>query len=179
MPKLEKKSLPVERKVFAKNLKEARLFAGYTLQTLSDKTGITVTYISGVERLTYNISLDSMTKLSHAVQVPLYALLNPNFNKFWDLNNVQEWLSYKNLIDQIKPASLERQLVAENVKRLRKEAGYTQQEVDELSGYATTSELERQLCNITLDKILPLAHLFGVPLYTIFQLPPPVKNTTP
>ena len=172
MPKLEvQKPVPVERKVFAKNLKDARAAAGYTLQELSALTHLTYQYISDMERGLHNISLLSMSSLSVGLRVPLYALLNPNLSKVWTFNDEVAWSNYQKLIDDAKPAVLEQLLLAKNVRRYRKEAGLTQKETDQLGNYKAglTSDIERQYINITLDRMAPLVSILGISLHKIFD----------
>lgn len=172
MPKLEvQKPVPVERKVFAKNLKEARMAAHYSLQEVAALSHMTYQYISEVERCIHNISLFNMVALSYGLKVPLYALLNPNLNKVWTFHHEPSWTSYQKRIDAAKPAMLEQLLLAKNVRRYRKETGLTQKKIDQLGNFKAglTSEIERQYINITLDKMAPLVNILGTPLYKIFS----------
>jgi transcriptional regulator with XRE-family HTH domain len=172
MPKLDiQKPVPVERKVFAKNLKDARITAGFSLQELAASAKLTYQYISDVERYVANISLLSMCALSYSLKVPVHALLNPLINKIWDANDASAWEVYQKRVIAAKPAVLEQELLAKNVRRYRKEAGLTQKEVDQLGYYKTgmTSDIERQCNNMTLDKMARLATILSKPLYHIFD----------
>jgi transcriptional regulator with XRE-family HTH domain len=173
MPKLLEiqKPVPVERKVFAKNLKEIRQLAGLPLQELSAISTISYQYISDVERCVHNISMSYMSNLSHCLKTPLYALLNPNMHKAWDVDDTNAWPAYETLVLEAKPANLEQLLFGNNLRRYRKEAGLTQKEVDQLGNYkaSMTSNIERYSVNITLDKMAPLTNILGVPLYKFFD----------
>lgn len=171
MPTKLAKSVPVERKFFAKNLKEARLAKGLTLQELEALTGgISHAYISTVERCLHNISLDYMTTLSHALKVPLYALLNPQLDSVWSLTEDESWTAYEHHVQRVKPASLERHLLGQRIKQFRAAAQFSQSQFDQLAGFHTntTSLLEREAYNITLDKLPPLTAILRIPLSDIF-----------
>ena len=55
------------RKVVAKNVRRFRQKLGLTQEGLAEKADMHWTYVSGVERCRYNISLDSMVRLSKAL----------------------------------------------------------------------------------------------------------------
>lgn len=172
MPKLEtQKPVPVERKVFAKNIKEARIAAGHSLQELAASANLTYQYISDLERCVANISLLNMCALSYSLKIPVHALLNPLIYKIWNTAETDAWDRYQQLLDEAKPEVLEQMLLAKNVRRYRKEAGLTQSEVDKLGFYKTgmTSDIERQCNNMTLDKMARLATILNKPLYLIFD----------
>ena len=112
-----------------------------------------------------------MCALSHSLKIPVHALLNPLIHKVWDPTDTAAWMAYQQLVDEAKPAVLEQELLAKNVRRFRKEAGLTQSEVDKLGFYKTgmTSDIERQCNNMTLDKMARLATILSKPLYLIFD----------
>jgi len=66
-----------ERRIFAKNLKQAREDAGFTQNELSRITGLTQSFLSKVENARNNISLDKMIILADAIGKPLSQLLVP------------------------------------------------------------------------------------------------------
>ena len=55
------------RKVVAKNVSEFRRKLGLTQEGLAEKAEMHWTYISGVERCKYNISLNSLVRLAKAL----------------------------------------------------------------------------------------------------------------
>jgi transcriptional regulator with XRE-family HTH domain len=55
------------RKVVAKNVSEFRRKLGLTQESLAEKAEMHWTYISGVERCKYNISLNSLVRLAKAL----------------------------------------------------------------------------------------------------------------
>ena len=69
--------VPVEREVFARNLRRARLAAGLSQQEVHARTGVAQRHISEIERGLRNPSLDLMASLAHAVGKPLHRLLTP------------------------------------------------------------------------------------------------------
>lgn len=169
MPKLDKKPATAERRIFSTNLKAARQYVGLTLQQVSTITDLSLSYISHVENGNQNVTISAMTALSHAVQFPLYALLNPRFKP--ESFDADEWSRYLALVQQAKPDILEQKLLAERTRYFRKLAGLTQAQVDQFAGLAdkTSSHLERQALNVSLDLIAPLASTLGTPLYKFFN----------
>jgi len=170
MPKLDhKKPVPVERRIFSTNLRAARHYAGLTLHQVVDITTITASFISNVENGNHNVSILSMAQLSQAVQVPLYALLNPSYKP--ESFNRSEWETYAQLIQAARPEVLELQLLAEKPRYYRKLANLTQAQVDQFAGFRdkTTSDIERHTGNMSLDVIAPLAPVLGIPFYKLFS----------
>lgn len=55
------------RKVVAKNVRNFRQKLGLTQEGLAEKAEMHWTFISGVERCKYNISLDSIVRLAKAL----------------------------------------------------------------------------------------------------------------
>jgi transcriptional regulator with XRE-family HTH domain len=167
-----KKPVPVERKIFATHLRAVRNKAKLTLKELEALTGLSANYIAAVERCVSNISLESMAKLSHALQVPIYCLLDLRFKPDeWDK---VAWKPYEALLHQTHPDPLEKRLLAEKTRHYRKALQLTQAQVDTLAdfGEATTSGIERQIGNWTLDTLSRLVSILNVPLYQLF-LPVP------
>lgn len=66
-----------DRVVFARNLKRARLIRGVSQDTLGEDAGVSRTFVSDVERAARNPSLDSMSRLASALNVPLRDLVDP------------------------------------------------------------------------------------------------------
>lgn len=63
------------RKLVAENVRRFRLKLGLTQEALAEKAEMHWTFISGVERCKYNISLDSMVRLAKALGCNPYELL--------------------------------------------------------------------------------------------------------
>lgn len=57
----------LHRKVVAKNVRAFRQKLGLSQEALAEKADLHWTYISGVERCKYNISLDNIVKLAKAL----------------------------------------------------------------------------------------------------------------
>lgn len=57
----------MERKEFGIRIKELRQNAALTLKQLSEKSGVSITNISKIERGEYNMSYDIMMKLINAL----------------------------------------------------------------------------------------------------------------
>lgn len=169
MPKVAtKKPVPAERRIFAGHLRESRKTAGLTLKELEAQIGLSANYIATVERCVHNISLESMVKLSHTLKIPLYCLLNLQFKvDEWDTTT---WEPYETLVNAALPHSLEKQLLASKTRAFRTAAGLTQAQIDTLAnfGEATTSDIERQAGNWTLDTLSRLVAILHIPLYQLF-----------
>jgi DNA-binding XRE family transcriptional regulator len=80
LPAGSKKRAPesqVEREIFARNLRYARVAAGFSQRELAKITGIAQAHISEMENAMHNCCIDTMVKLAQAVKKPLYELLMP------------------------------------------------------------------------------------------------------
>ncbi|MEQ1906898.1 MAG: helix-turn-helix transcriptional regulator [Pirellulaceae bacterium] len=63
------------RKIVAKNVRKFRLKLDLSQESLAEKAEMHWTFISGVERCKYNISLNSMVRLAKALGRAPYELL--------------------------------------------------------------------------------------------------------
>jgi transcriptional regulator with XRE-family HTH domain len=63
------------RRIFAENLRKARLAKGLSQEGLAELSGLHRTYVGSVERAERNVSIDNMERLSAAVGVSLPDLL--------------------------------------------------------------------------------------------------------
>ena len=63
------------RKIVAKNVRKFRQKLGWSQESLAEKAEMHWTFISGVERSKYNISLDSMVRIAKALGRAPYELL--------------------------------------------------------------------------------------------------------
>ncbi len=63
------------RRIFAENLREARLAKGLSQEDLAELANLHRTYVGSVERAERNVSIDNMERLAAAVGVSLPALL--------------------------------------------------------------------------------------------------------
>lgn len=66
------------RHVLAKNLKSARLAAGWSQEEYADLAGIDRTYVSGVERAVRNPTVLVLERLAKPLNVPAASLLEDN-----------------------------------------------------------------------------------------------------
>ena len=69
------KPKPAARRIFAENLRKARLAKLLSQEALAEVAGLHRTYVGSVERAERNVSIDNMERLAAAVEVPLQALL--------------------------------------------------------------------------------------------------------
>jgi transcriptional regulator with XRE-family HTH domain len=67
-----------DRLVFGKNLKRARLIRGLSQDALGYEAGLSRTFVSDVERAARNLSIDSMSRLATALNIPLRDLVDPD-----------------------------------------------------------------------------------------------------
>lgn len=63
------------RAAFGQALRRLRLGKGLSQEDLAARAGIHRTYVGDVERGTRNIALVNMTRLAHALQIPLSELV--------------------------------------------------------------------------------------------------------
>lgn len=82
MPRPRKQPLPKEpslsRQQFARSLRAERQRQGLTLEDLAERSGLTWSYISQVERGLRNITIDNQDALARGLGVPLHDLLLPD-----------------------------------------------------------------------------------------------------
>ena len=69
------KTKPSARRIFAENLRKARLAKGLSQEELAELANLHRTYVGSVERAERNVSIDNMEKLATAVGVSLPVLL--------------------------------------------------------------------------------------------------------
>ena len=69
------KANPSARRIFAENLRKARLVKKLSQEDLAELASLHRTYVGSVERAERNVSIDNMEKLSAALSVPLISLL--------------------------------------------------------------------------------------------------------
>jgi transcriptional regulator with XRE-family HTH domain len=66
---------PPARRIFAENLRKARLAKGLSQEGLAELANLHRTYVGSVERGERNVSIDNMERLAAAVGVALPSLL--------------------------------------------------------------------------------------------------------
>jgi transcriptional regulator with XRE-family HTH domain len=64
------------RKTFGRKVRVLRKAMGYSQEKLADKAGLHRTYIGSIERGEQNVSLDNISKIAKALQVPVAELFN-------------------------------------------------------------------------------------------------------
>ena len=69
------KTKPSARRIFAENLRKARLAKGLSQEDFAELANLHRTYVGSVERAERNVSIDNMERLAAAVGVSLPALL--------------------------------------------------------------------------------------------------------
>ena len=69
------KSKPSARRIFAENLRKARLAKGLSQEALAELAALHRTYVGSVERAERNVSIDNIERLAGAVGVALPELL--------------------------------------------------------------------------------------------------------
>jgi transcriptional regulator with XRE-family HTH domain len=63
------------RRIFAENLRKARLAKGLSQEIFAELAGLHRTYVGSVERAERNVSIDNMERLAAAAGVSLTSLL--------------------------------------------------------------------------------------------------------
>lgn len=63
------------RQTFARNLRRERSLRGLSQEQLADVCGLHRTYIGGIERCERNITLATLERIAHALEVNPVALL--------------------------------------------------------------------------------------------------------
>ena len=66
------------RQLFAFNLRRLRVERGFSQEELAHRTGIDRTYVSHLERLRYNPTLDMVERLASSLEVEPLDLLRPS-----------------------------------------------------------------------------------------------------
>ncbi len=69
------KPKPSARRIFAENLRKARLAKRLSQEDLAELAKLHRTYVGSVERAERNVSIDNMERLAGAVSVSLASLL--------------------------------------------------------------------------------------------------------
>ena len=69
------KAKPSARRIFAENLRKARLTKKLSQEDLAELANLHRTYVGSVERAERNVSIDNMERLAAAVGVSLPVLL--------------------------------------------------------------------------------------------------------
>ena len=70
-----KPSKPSARRIFAENLRKARLAKKLSQEDLAELANLHRTYVGSIERAERNVSIDNMERLAAAVGVSLPSLL--------------------------------------------------------------------------------------------------------
>lgn len=172
MPTLEtKKPVPAELRLFAKNLRAARLAKGLTQHQLNDIVHVGQGYISALERGVANIGIDTMSVLAHALQVPLFHLLKPDFERHYDFSDPSIWADYSNAIDSNLAMPYERKIFIDNIIKARLASGLKKKELSALADISQDFllDLENGKVGIGLNKAVQLAHIYAQPLYSLLQ----------
>jgi transcriptional regulator with XRE-family HTH domain len=69
------KTKPSARRIFAENLRKARLAKGLSQEDLAELANLHRTYVGSVERAERNVSIDNMERLAAALGTSLPSLL--------------------------------------------------------------------------------------------------------
>ncbi|HEY3761874.1 MAG TPA: helix-turn-helix transcriptional regulator [Verrucomicrobiae bacterium] len=69
------KTKPSARRIFAENLRKARLAKGLSQEDLAEVANLHRTYVGSIERAERNVSIDNMERLAAALSIALPKLL--------------------------------------------------------------------------------------------------------
>jgi DNA-binding XRE family transcriptional regulator len=67
----------VEREIFARNFRRARIEADFSQRDVAKLTGIAQSHVSEIESARHNVGIDTMVKLAQLVRKPLHELMKP------------------------------------------------------------------------------------------------------
>lgn len=84
----------------AKRIKNLRQTKGLTQEKLSEKAGISISFLGGIERGTQSPTIETLDKIAQALDVPLKVLLT-----FDDENNKNEKYELSKIIDMLNDFS--------------------------------------------------------------------------
>jgi ribosome-binding protein aMBF1 (putative translation factor) len=76
-----------ERLMFARNLRRSRRWLEISQEEMALRSGMSRSYVSGVELGERNISVDNMARLAAVLGLPLYQLLDPGYVPDTDLKS--------------------------------------------------------------------------------------------
>jgi transcriptional regulator with XRE-family HTH domain len=71
--------------MFARNLRRSRRWLEISQEEMALRSGMSRSYVSGVELGERNISVDNMARLAAVLGLPLYQLLDPGYVPDTDL----------------------------------------------------------------------------------------------
>lgn len=174
----------VERDVFARNVRTARLVLGWNQAELGYRIVGTSGYVGAVEAGQENVSIDRMATFAQAFGQPLYKLLQPGFtvSKSAKVPSPSEIMKSRegaaqeslSLRGRVPKAVMERKVFGENIRAARLSRGWTQGEVARLLGFnlGTISPTETGQISVSIDRMAAFAHLFELPLHRLLRTCP-------
>ena len=138
------------RTQLAEDVKRVRTSRSLSQETLALKADVDRTYVSQIERAIANPSIEVLSRLAATLNVTMKVILDQD-----DLPTSKS-----------NPAAVKeapRGVLAANLVRLRKERGWSQEELAFEAGLHRTfvGHVERQIRNISLDNIERLASALG------------------
>ncbi len=172
MSKLDiKKPVTFEQRVFAKNFKAARVSRGLTQQQIHELTGVGQAYLSDLERQLLNGRVDTLAKLSRTVKIPLYCLLQPEFERAFDFSSSLIWEDYKEKLDDSEGICYERKLLIRNFIAARLASRLRKKEITALTGISNDFliDFERGEIGIGIDRATKLAQVVAQPLFALLM----------
>jgi transcriptional regulator with XRE-family HTH domain len=172
MSKLDiQKPVAVEQRVFAKNFKAARVSRGITQQQIHEISGVGQAYLSDLERHRINGRIDTLAKLSHTVHIPLYHLLQPDFERTYDFSNTLIWTEYTEKLNDSDGICYERKLLIRNFIAARLASKLRKKEITALTGISNDFliDFERGEIGIGIDRATKLAQVVAQPLFTLLK----------
>lgn len=92
--------------MIGKNIAELRKRKGFTLSELAERTNISKSYLSNIERnLNKNPSLEIMKRIASVLNVDMITLLKTNNDKDAQLHIEKEWIDF---VNELKELGLEK-----------------------------------------------------------------------
>ena len=153
------------RRTIARNLRLARVAAGLSQHGLAVAASSDAGVVADIEANAANMTLDTLTRLTHALGLTEIDLLLPNLERLERLKHVvRTKVSPRPRGPRSKPepTELQRRLAC-NLRAKRLEAKLLQKDLATSAGIARTlvRDIERHCQNVTLDTVTRLAIPLG------------------
>lgn len=147
------------RRIFARNLRQAREAAGLTQHGLAKASVYDHRHLADIEAKATNVKLDTITRLARPLGLTEIDLLCADM----DIALVKRIRAPAEPLSKTEPTELRRRF-AHNLREIRQAAGLFQKAVAEATGMpvASVGDIEVHAVNVTLDTVTRLAKALGV-----------------
>lgn len=158
---------------FAKLLIELRAANQFTQADLALRAGIARSFVSLLERGQRSPTIETIFRIAQAFDLPPEDLVKRLRACMNERGEVLVFGNHERGIPKVDRGPDARTLLAINVQKMRKRAGFTQKELADLAGihWTSVSQVERRVVNATTDNIQKLADTLSVPVSKLFEAP--------